>query len=273
MFDSRAFSHRPKAVRLDRALTFLLIFCLALGLASVRPAQAQLTDSVLYSFNSASGAANSSYTTGRLALGKDGNYYGTTVGGGLYGYGTLFEVSPSGQLTVLHNFTNGNDGANPTNGVVFDGKGNLYGDAANGAIGGFGVTYEYSPATDTFTVLYQFHGPDGDGPNGVMLIGNNLYGVTYFGGIGSGLGNGVVYKIELPTATRSLTFKVLHYFSGSDGENMWGPLVEGSDKYLYGTTGFGANGEEPSFKSARMAASSTRCTRSAGRTAPTRLPA
>ena len=45
-----------------------------------------------------------------LIAGSDGAFYGTTNGGGLYGYGTVFKLTPPAQgetawtETVLHNF-------------------------------------------------------------------------------------------------------------------------------------------------------------------------
>jgi uncharacterized repeat protein (TIGR03803 family) len=55
-----------------------------------------------------------------LARDAQGNLYGTTTLGGAYGFGTVFELSPSGTLTILHSFTGGidvtfaMDGQNPT---------------------------------------------------------------------------------------------------------------------------------------------------------------
>jgi uncharacterized repeat protein (TIGR03803 family) len=48
-----------------------------------------------------------------LTLGLDGNYYGVAPGGGSLGYGVLFEISPAGTYTILHEFTGGSDGGLP----------------------------------------------------------------------------------------------------------------------------------------------------------------
>jgi uncharacterized repeat protein (TIGR03803 family) len=79
-----------------------------------------------------------------------GNLYGTTVGGGTYGYGTVFELTPiaGGGWTerVLHNFNNdGTDGAYPYGGLIFDGAGNLYGTTAWGGTYGNGTVFEITP--------------------------------------------------------------------------------------------------------------------------------
>jgi len=48
-----------------------------------------------------------------------GNLYGTTEYGGAYGYGTVFELTPSGTERILHSFDlNGRDGAYPVAGLV-----------------------------------------------------------------------------------------------------------------------------------------------------------
>lgn len=78
--------------------------------------------------NDADGAA-----PGTLVLGGDGNFYGTTaIGGyvptGYIGNGTVFRITPSGQLTVLHLFGSASgDGANPGPRLGFDAQGALYG--------------------------------------------------------------------------------------------------------------------------------------------------
>ncbi|MGO4885857.1 MAG: choice-of-anchor tandem repeat GloVer-containing protein [Bryobacteraceae bacterium] len=41
---------------------------------------------------------------------RGGNFYGTTAGGGAWGPGTVFKLSPAGTETVLYSFTGGADG-------------------------------------------------------------------------------------------------------------------------------------------------------------------
>jgi uncharacterized repeat protein (TIGR03803 family) len=66
-----------------------------------------------------------------------GNLYGTAQDGGIYGYGTVFELIPNnGKWTekVLHSFNyDGKDGANPYAGLILDSAGNLYGTTGQGA--------------------------------------------------------------------------------------------------------------------------------------------
>jgi uncharacterized repeat protein (TIGR03803 family) len=83
-----------------------------------------------------------------VVLDKAGNLYGTTIYGGKYGCGVVYELSPlkngKWRYTVLHAFT-GYDGAQPDADLVLDKKGNLYGTAATGGQYGDGVVFEITP--------------------------------------------------------------------------------------------------------------------------------
>jgi uncharacterized repeat protein (TIGR03803 family) len=154
---------------------------------------------VLYNFT---GGSDGGTPQSNLIFDGVGNLYGTTSGGGLFGYGTVFELSPNGSggwnETVLHSFTGGADGVNPTySPVIFDGVGNLYGTAYSGGANGYGVVFELSPAGASWTenVLYSFaNAPDGANPiNGLIMDpSGNLYGRTFRGG----KGNGVVFELS-----------------------------------------------------------------------------
>jgi uncharacterized repeat protein (TIGR03803 family) len=69
-----------------------MTFGVALLLIAVRPAQAQ-TETVLYNFK---GGSDGNRPSSQLTSDGAGNFYGTTEGGGRGGYGTVFELSPSG---------------------------------------------------------------------------------------------------------------------------------------------------------------------------------
>ena len=178
-------STKLAAAAIRGALTLAVLS--ALLLIGARPTQAQ-TGTVLYTFT---GGSDGGGPESRLISDGVGNFYGTTVVGGL-GYGTVFELSPNGSEgwneTVLYSFTGGADGANPTYSyVIFDSGGNLYGTAYGGGTNGYGVVFELSPAGKSWTetVLYSFAGgTDGANPvNGLILDpAGNLYGKTYYGG-------------------------------------------------------------------------------------------
>jgi uncharacterized repeat protein (TIGR03803 family) len=88
----------------------------------------------------------------KLFMDAVGNLYGTTVRDGVYGYGSVFKLTPSGGIwtyTPLHNFCADypacSDGAYPYSNIVFDTSGNLYGTAAYGGKYGNGVVFEITP--------------------------------------------------------------------------------------------------------------------------------
>jgi uncharacterized repeat protein (TIGR03803 family) len=102
------------------------------------------TETVLYSFGSQSGDGSNPYG-GSLVLDNNGNLYGTTVGGGAHGDGTVFKLTPTGTETVLYSFgSQSGDGSKPWAGVVLDEKGNLYGTTQAGGAYGAGVVFEVS---------------------------------------------------------------------------------------------------------------------------------
>jgi uncharacterized repeat protein (TIGR03803 family) len=141
-----------------------------------------------------------------LIADKKGNLYGTTVLGGDVscnlsrgnppGCGVVFKLSPSGDETVLHTFTDSQDGAWPSDALVRDDAGNLYGTAfyggdlnCNGT--GCGTVFKID-ASGNFAVVHTFEGSDGAYPRALIAVGVKLYGVTNGGGPAS---LGVVFEI------------------------------------------------------------------------------
>ena len=87
-------------------------------------------------------------TTGPVAaltLDSSGNIYGTNYRDGADDYGSVFEVSQSGDnwsYTDLYDFTGGSDGGYPGGGVTIDAEGNLYGTTVEGGTDKYGVVWE-----------------------------------------------------------------------------------------------------------------------------------
>ncbi|MGB9072893.1 MAG: choice-of-anchor tandem repeat GloVer-containing protein [Terriglobales bacterium] len=111
-------------------------------------------EKVLYAFCAQPNCADGAVPVAGLVLDTKGNLYGTSTGGGAFGYGTVFELSPTGTEKVLYSFTGGADGGSPQAGLVRDGSGNLYGTTAGGGnnvvcggVGGFGcgVVFKIKP--------------------------------------------------------------------------------------------------------------------------------
>jgi uncharacterized repeat protein (TIGR03803 family) len=161
------------------------------------------TEKILHSFDLTDGGG----PFAGVVFDSAGNLYGTTGGGGAYGLGTAFELSPQSGGTwtekVLHSFGNGTDGIQPVHPLIFDSAGNLYGTTLDGgttSCGAFyaGTAFELSPSTGgnwTETVLANFCEETGGG-GGESLIFNSagvLFGTTYSGGTNDG---GTVFEIN-----------------------------------------------------------------------------
>lgn len=153
----------------------------------------------LYSFCSLADCADGSAPYAALALGSDGNFYGTTSGGGSASKGSAFKITPSGLLTTLYSFcvqTNCTDGEYPYAGLAQGNDGNFYGATqAGGAKSnsvtcsfGCGTYFQLTPA-GALNTLYNFcsslNCTDGAGPVAGVGLGQdgNFYGSTAYGGL------------------------------------------------------------------------------------------
>lgn len=102
-------------------------------------------ETVLYSFK---GTPDGYLPYAGVIRDSAGNLYGTTLQGGTAAlpYGTAFELSPSGQETILHSFSNKADGANPAyGGLSMDAAGNLFGTNLNGGNFDQGAAFRIAP--------------------------------------------------------------------------------------------------------------------------------
>jgi len=165
---------------------------------------------------------------------SNSNFYGTTVEGAGFGYGTVFEMTPRGTLTALHAFTGGADGKSPYAGLVQGTDGNFYGTTSAGGANGYGTVFKITPA-GTLSTLHSFTGNDGSNSQATLVQGKdgNFYGVTTNGGASTTctMGCGTVFKI-----TPAGVLTVLHSFHGADGANPQGSLLQATDGNFYGTT-------------------------------------
>ena len=105
------------------------------------------SESILYEFGpSGGGDGNDPY--GGLAMDSKGNLYGTALNGGSSGLGAFYKLTKQGKTwkeTILHSFTGGNDGNQPTGNPYIDAKGRLYGMTQTGGTANMGIVYRIAP--------------------------------------------------------------------------------------------------------------------------------
>jgi hypothetical protein len=219
---------------------------------------------ILYSFLS---GKDGYFPWGDLVFDGAGNLYGATQFGGGFGScdspfyqfcGTVFEVSAPKieggrwKEKVLYAFKSGKDGANPNGGLVFDGKGAIYGttswggsttNCVDGGFVGCGTAFKLtrpgkSGGTWSEEVLHRFKGGSGDGrgPSSGLIFdpSGDLYGTTQSGGK---LQVGVIFRIAAVNGTRRWAETISYSFKG--GTQGWVPdggLILDALGYLYGTT-------------------------------------
>ena len=130
----------------------------------------------LYSFNPA--FLDGSNALGNLVQASDGNFYGTTAGGGLYGDGTIYEITPTGAYILIYSFADGTDGSAPVAGLTQASDGSFYGTAAgtNGEAGTiFRVDLGLSAPIPRPEFLLPANASAGDT---ILIKGDNFVGAT-----------------------------------------------------------------------------------------------
>ncbi|HXI85210.1 MAG TPA: choice-of-anchor tandem repeat GloVer-containing protein [Verrucomicrobiae bacterium] len=204
----------------------LLAIVVGLGLSVVAgDLLAAVTLTTLHTFTGADGDA----PVAGLALGTNGNFYGTTEFGGMEtngcvgSCGTLFEISSDGAFTSLHLF-NYDDGSAPRGGLVQASDGNLYGTTFDGGACGLGTAFRITASG----VLTTISPPD---PGSCCAIGSNAKLVQTSDGNLYGTGGAGVFQIATNGVCTALNVEL--------PESTPAGLIQGSDGNLYGTTQFG----------------------------------
>jgi uncharacterized repeat protein (TIGR03803 family) len=133
----------------------------------------------LYSFCAQVNCADGDDPQTGLIQGTDGNFYGTTEGGGTssgchYGCGTIFRITPAGKLTTLHSFSV-TDGTSPSSGLLQGTDGDFYGATPGGGANNGGTVYSLSTGLGPFVLARPGSGKVGAN---VVILGNNLKGTT-----------------------------------------------------------------------------------------------
>ena len=196
----------------------------------------------------AGGESDGAGPTSALVQATNGNFYGTTIAGGTKSFGTVYQLTPAGAVTLLYSFcqlAGCTDGESPGP-VIQAADGNLYGTAGGGAnacedYGGYGCGEVFKLTLGgILTTLYSFPNPYPWDPNGLIeATDGNFYGTTYYGGDFGCLvkiGCGSVFEI-----TPSGTLTILHTFEQTDGQWPSGGLAQATNGSLYGATSVGGS--------------------------------
>jgi uncharacterized repeat protein (TIGR03803 family) len=205
----------------------------AYGLGTVFKVTPQGKLTVLYSFCGQSLCADGANPRAGLLRGPDGYLYGSTNGGGAFGYGTIFKVAPGGILTPLHSFDS-TDGANPTAALIQGSNGGFYGSTQwggtviNDCAFGCGTLFRIS-SSGKLKTLDSFDWSNGYEPYSSMIqaTDGNFYGTT-----AEGVGGGTIFEI---TSSGSLT-TLYTFYGGSTGIFPFGGLLQATNGTFYGTT-------------------------------------
>ena len=208
------------------------------------------TEEVLHSFGA---GTDGTIPIAGVTFDASGNLYGTTSAGGSYGYGTVFQLTPSTPSwteNILHNFELGSDGGVPYAGLVLYG-GNFYGATTEGGAGGQnggGTIFELKNASGawTFSELYALSGWGISGSyRNLLVVSGKIYATTHCDGQNTA---GTVYELSLSGG--EWNYDPLYVFTGgSDGLYSISNLVADKAGNLYGVTLYGgANGSGVAFK-------------------------
>jgi len=215
---------------------------------------------ILWNFDSSTANCNATLDgiepIGGVVMDSNSNLLGTTVIGGdsstYFGYGTVFQLTPSGVEDVLENLDDGSHGGY-TFGSLYSqsSSGPFYGSAADaGGTGNDGVAFDLTSASLTcgswmwnyltsFPILGYPNNPTGAkldllGPRATLVMYNgNLYGTQTTGG---DYNYGAIFEIPCSGGSCSTPNTLYSFMGGSDGAYPQGGLVVDGNGNLYGTT-------------------------------------
>lgn len=170
------------------------------GLGTVFRITASGGFTVLHSFKGMAGLDGAT-SVATLIEANDGNFYGTTSGGGLYGFGSVFKMDQAGVVTLVYSFKV-TDGADPRSSLIQATDGNFYGTTYAGGTYSFGTIFRLTPS-GTLTLLRSFgtqtdlqSTKDGLRPTAglVQASDGSFYSTTFGGGSQN---KGVVFRLSV----------------------------------------------------------------------------
>ena len=157
------------------------------GLGTIFKITPSGTFTLLDSFSSTTGGNGTGLPGPQLALGTNGNFYGTTYSGGASNNGTLFQVAQDGTFTTIYSFTGGLDGGNPVGGLVQGRDGYFYGTTTEGGasiaqdprLHSYGTLFQ-ATSTGAIRTMHSFSATDGGSPFATLVQAKDggFYGTT-----------------------------------------------------------------------------------------------
>jgi uncharacterized repeat protein (TIGR03803 family) len=199
------------------------------------------TQGVLTTLHSFTYGNDGAFPYAGLTEGTNGNFYGTSEGGGVDQYGTVFQITANGGFTALYSFTDGSDGAGPEAALAMGPNGNFYGTTTGDDDLNYGSVFEIT-SSGLLTVLHSFtYGKDSGSPDAALTLGpdGNLYGTTYGDFSGDPYEGGISPWGTVFEVMSNGTFATLASFGSTNGEYSKGSLILGPDGNFYGTTSYG----------------------------------
>ena len=182
----------------------------------------------IHDFNGVDGGAPDE---ARLVFGPNNKIFGTTIGGGINGFGVVFELSQQNKFTKIYDFPQVQF-FNSYSEFLVGPEGDLYGVMSSGGEFQCGALYKISTDdSHKITVLHNFTQQQGCHPftNLVFDSNQNIYGTTILGGTNNA---GTIFKINANNGDYTL----MHSFSNLDANP--NGLFE-YDNDFYGVTEFG----------------------------------
>ena len=205
-------------------LLLIILGVILFALLSAVPAHGQYFKTV-YNFQ----GACCSTVPWTLTQGRDANLYGAVTAGGIFSQGgSIYRMTPRGDIKVLHNFDT-TEIEQPSGALAMGTDGNLYGLSRAGGLYSYGTFFKITP-DGTATVLHDFTGQsDGAWPYGGLIRASD----GYFYGTAV-MPNPVGYTVFKATSDGAITT-----ICNLDLNHSPGSLILGKDGNFYGISGQG----------------------------------
>jgi uncharacterized repeat protein (TIGR03803 family) len=197
------------------------------GMGTIFSVTTSGTFTLLHSF--VGGDSDGANPTGGLTLGSNGDFYGTTQQGGSLSQGVVFQMTPTGTVTILHSFDSSTDGAFPWGPPILASNGNLYGTTA-GSKNDNGLVYQIT-TSGTFTTISDLTSTYGTSP-----IASPVQGVDGYLYIPVSEGGTDFCGTVLQMTTAGVVNNSFDFPCDAGGATPLGPLVQNANGDFYSTT-------------------------------------